>query len=181
MIEMLVVPPERRTILGMNMDCYNDGGDFYFDEDTRRTERFFLPFPYTIFIYKKKGGKPLLFVGFANEEPNEKTTVYFPPIPNIYQGWYVCLAYAWRDNYYLENLATTLDYFWQSQFDLRQVPSSSVSVASMPGPYMVEQMGSYKEWEKLSLEEALRVEWQTNPDYRMTFAKFKSYAVSYQR
>jgi len=184
-LDIVVVPPDRRTIFGMNVN-YSVGSDGY-DYDTERVEKFFLPFPYIIFVYRQTydcGGfiGKCLFIGFANEEPNEKTTVYFPPIPNVYKGWYVCLAEAiGLDN--VEDIDSAIGYFWRSHFDLRCQPQYTVEDLGMPGVVMIKQtpMESLRGWEKLSPEEVLKIEWQTDPKYRKTFAEFQNYTLAHLR
>jgi hypothetical protein len=98
-----------------------------------------LPFPYTIFIRHEE----TLHLFFANK-PIESFSdeVYFPPLPNIYPRFNICLT-----GFYSTDEA--IKKFWDTSYYTDQ---------SWPGCYLVKFLGRWKGWEKK--EDATKIEWE---------------------
>jgi hypothetical protein len=102
--EVREYPPCRRTIL---MRFYktvrND-----MPVDLVYEKRYTLWFPYQIFALKNNH----LYVGFSSKQNEKNTTLVFPPFPNIYCDFRVCLG-----NTLVSDMDSCISSFWQSEFN----------------------------------------------------------------
>jgi hypothetical protein len=107
--EIREYPPTRRTV---KICCYTTNTASK-PEGLLWAKNYYLWFPYQLFIFKKMAQRPLV-VGLTTkpiQDQEPKGLVYFPPLPNIFENFSVCLGEAKYTKF-----DQAISNFWQSPF-----------------------------------------------------------------